>query len=211
MLKAPSLNELIGLTDRTSLVDLERQFPGQEELFSTARELGLPGSTDDALERKVEPEPTPTPLPALVALATTGARSLRVRLDLLLSHVLAKMRLSNRIKTGGALAATAAGLVSAALSLAKETEPVSVMASAAFSFVGGIVTILSDQVIRAPSGIPLASPEEHGKIVALRLSVERACLRLDRAEVMPLKRSDLEVLIPELDEQALQTLRYEKT
>ena len=81
--------------------------------------------------------------------------------------------------------------------------------TACFSFVGGLVTILADQVIRSPSGLPIASSEEHGKISAKRLEVERIALRLARAVPMPITKDDLTAILDELDALSVEMIRYQ--
>jgi hypothetical protein len=174
-----------------------------------AKALGPEAAPASALAAADEGETKRKTASLLLDLAQVGVADMQKRLDDLLEHVLARMTLASRIKLVGAIAATAAGLVSGFLTFAKEPAATLQLVTAGFSFVGGLVTILADQVIRSPSGLPIASSEEHGKILATRVDVERIALRLARTEAIPVTEKDLTEIIEKLDEISVAMIRYQ--
>lgn len=191
------------------LMALRARYPGATRLLSTGRDLGAPevgsyeGLTDTLVAASAQP--------AMLDLAKAGVEAMRKRVDALLAHILNRMKLASRIKLAGAIVASASGLVTAFLAFAGQPKGYTELATAAFSFFGGLVTILADQVVRSPSGLLIASTEEHGKILAMRLEVERMALRLAREAITPLTQDDLVKVLDRLDEQAVEIIRYQGT
>ncbi|KLK93925.1 hypothetical protein AA309_05425 [Microvirga vignae] len=187
----------------TEIAELRRRHVAAASLLSSSRELGE--AQDAGSAAPVSGDGT-----VLLDLARASLAPLRARVDRLLEHVLRRMTLASRIRLFGAVAAAASGLV-AALLVYTGSEKGTQLATACFSFVGGLVTVLADRVIQAPSGLPIASSDVYTKILAMRLDIERMALRLARAVPTPLSESDLADILNRLDEIALDLIRYERS
>jgi hypothetical protein len=190
-------------TNPSELNALRAQYPESAAILSTARRLGgeaVPTSTTD--------DTTPS-ADVMLQLARSGVAAMQQRLDHLLAHVLRRMTIASRIKLVGAVAAAAAGVVTGLLAYSDHTKPFAEFATGFFSFIGGMVTILADQVIRSPSGLMIASTEEHAKILSMRLDVERMALRLARAVPAPVTREELSKILDDLDNKSVEMIRYQ--
>jgi hypothetical protein len=199
-------------SDPAQLASLRTRFTANKSLFSAARELGpahKPQPNDKAI--KSQSGASALQMDAMMALAEAGIETMRKRVDDLLAFILRRMKAASRIKLVGSIAAAASGLVSAALAVSDGMKEITQLTAASFSFIGGIVALLADQIVRTPSGVPIASSEEHAKIVDMRVEVERMALRLSRSGQKPLSQEDLSQILDALDEQALKMIRYQSS
>lgn len=214
-----SLVTLVQETTPSVITALRSNFPEAARLLSTARPMGgadldtMPSTLGDGQDRNIPVQPAANNTRmATLALAEAGIKAIRSQVNTLLQHVLGRMKLAARIKLAGAVAASLSGLVTAALAFSTEGgKQGATLAAALFSFVGGIVAILADQVVRTPSGLLIASTEEHGKIVAMRLDIERIGFRLSREVATPLTTQELGDIMKKLDDHAIEILRYQSS
>lgn len=192
------LNRLINFYQPGSLASLKTKFPAEPQRFALERDMGngAPGDSDPG-ERN-----------AKLAQAKIGEESVRGQLDTLIAAVRHKMRVSFWLRQGGSIGAVFASLVTAYLVWGGKPATNTTLATAAFAAFGSLTTTLADTVVKSPSGVALASPEEFAKMINARVEVERSRQLLASAAMAGLNDAELDRILVDLNEMALQVMRY---
>jgi hypothetical protein len=181
------------------VTELRAKYRVNADLFSTARTLGSKeeGVRSVGADRRA----------AVVALVGNGAMELARDLERIIRYVLDRMRLVWKTKFAGGLVAAFSGVASAGAALLEFSSAGAAFVLAIFALVGGLVTLFADFFERTPSGVRVASVEDHVRFVEMRAEVERIRRRIERDDLLPIPDAELETILGSLDEYAASVKR----
>lgn len=168
------------------------------------------GPSDDVDDLAGEEESVPGASPSLDAeLALLRAAIGPVRDDLtgLLQSVLVQMKRARSVRFLGGVLATLAGLVLAVSTAMGWGGTWDKVVSAGFATIGGLTALLADHFEQAPSGLRIASAEEHGKLSQMLVELVRIERRVSRSEVYPLGGEEIKTTLDSLDQFAANIAR----
>ncbi|CAG9932958.1 hypothetical protein [Candidatus Nitrotoga arctica] len=197
-----NLNAVIDMVAHGELQGLKASYPGNESRFSVYKHFGAEETAPVSLAA------TPSSSGVELAHAKAGDKANREQLDKLLAYARKKMNLAFWIKQGGAIGAVLTSAITAYLAWTEEGKSNSTFLTALAAVAGSLVATLSELVIKSPSGVSIASPNEFAKLVALRMDAERIKLSLARMSVGSVNEVELNIMLHDQDEIALQVMRY---
>ena len=196
-----NLNSLIALVSPALLDSLKTSFPATKARFSHLKGFEAETERPAALG-------SPAQANAALAHAQAGDQANRAQLDRLLAHTRKRMKIAHWIKQSGALAALLLSIATAYLAWTDGAQATATFFTALGAAVASLAATLSDMVVKSPSGVSIASPDEFAKLVALRVDAERIKLTLDRIAALAASDTGLAAILDELDRDALDVMRY---
>lgn len=195
------LNRLLSFAAPRSFERIKSDYPEDPEFFSILRKMGDNGITG----------PTPKKPELKLDLLRTGEETSRLQIDSLIAVVRKKMRFSFYIRHFGTFATVVASAVIAYLALRGQPKAKITFITALVAALSSLAANFADIIVKSPSGIDLASPDEYAKLISARLEVERIRQTLARLSIGASSTTDLDTLLDALDELSREILRYSLT
>lgn len=181
--------------------ELRDAHQAEAKTLSVAKDLGL-GDVDF---KQVKFEPTQRA--ALIDLLRSSVGKLKEQSEKLIQAVRKKMVIVNRTKMIGGVIATASGAIGAFLVHLDVGEAGTALASAFIAMLGGLATLFADYFEKAPSGLRIASAEEHGHLVEIQTALDQIERRIQRYDILVLSDQDLEEMVKAVDDYAERVVR----
>jgi hypothetical protein len=147
--------------------------------------------------------------PAMIDLLESSIATLQTHLDRLIPRILRRLQTSNRLKTGGAMVASLAGVCAAALVLGQVGDLVIALSTSIFGALGGLAALAAGALERSPSGVRLSLAQDVGRLSALAAEIELMRRGLARRQAVPLDSDQCRNMLDRLDAAALELLRLD--
>jgi hypothetical protein len=199
-LQTSSLVDFMERTASTKIQALRATYPTEDQLLSTARELGPSGQGEWV-------ELSDTKRAALIELIISNLQQLKQRSEDLIHLIRSKMKLVNRTKMVGGIIATMSGGFGATLVFFDVGQNGTALATAIIAMIGGLATLFAEYFEKAPSGIRIATAEEHGRLVEAHATIERIERRVNRDALITLSDEELGEMVGALDDFADRIVR----
>ncbi|PWW04346.1 hypothetical protein DFR52_1011043 [Hoeflea marina] len=179
---------------------LRQRHQSEGRVLSSARELG---SLNEAPMGKI----APAQRAAYIDLVSQSAKGLKTQAEVLINAIRQRMTLVNRTKMIGGVIATISGAIGALLVYLQVDQAGVALASALVAMLGGLATLFADYFEKAPSGIRIASAEEHGRFVEIRASLDRIERRIARDAIIVVSDQDLLEMVSIMDDYSDRVVR----
>lgn len=192
-----TLKEAIDAVNPEVLESLRHQHPDYTKYLTSGKRLGDSFAASDADARSM-----------LRDLAVASIPVLREKFDELLHAIRTQSMKSVRMRNWGASLTILGGIISAWLVLVLSSKELVAAITATVAASGGLCTLASMRLSQTKSGISLATPEEHSKVISMRLEVERFAFKLGRLTNSEDHSQEVREILDRLETLAVELLRY---
>jgi hypothetical protein len=182
----PHVIEFLIGTNPAAVEALRRKYPSAQDLLTVSATLGDSQDTESEIAK--------VPVRELLRdLANATVNEMTPKIEEVIEKKV------NAAKFFGAVLTTAGGAITATM------PAIGVLDTAATAIVGivtmlsGLAVIFADRFEQAPSGVKIASIEEHAKLIEARSGVDRMKRRLKRDGADPIPETDLRTMLDDLD------------